>query len=989
MVSDSVVDGGNIIVTHVICERASFFVVVFVFFHSWLPAERLLVEGAKQPGFLLQLLQLIDNGAANESIRQAAAVFFKNTVKAAWDESKDLEDRKGVVISPQDRNTIKTNLVELMCTVPPRIQSQISEAISIIAAIDYPDNWNGLLPALIAKFGSPDLNVVNGVLMTADSIFKGFRHVQRSDDLYRIIIFSLDRIQEPLLVLFSQVDQAVDSSPGDAAQLKLRMESLRLITSIYFSLVYQDLPAYFEDHMKEWMTGFSKYLQYKNPILVDNDEEDEPGPIDKLQAAIIDVLKLFAERDEEPFQVYLPDFTKIVWNLLTSLTKFNKHDQLVVISTKYLNVLVGRAFYRHLFEDESTLRQIVSHIVIPNLMVRESDEENFEDNPQEFIMTELEGSDNESRRRCSRELLGAMCRQFEAQTTAICSDHIKQMIAEFAADPNNKWIAKDTAISLFLGITIKKESSYGVSELNQGVNLMEFFSLQILPELQDNNPAQRPMVKATALNFVCIFRNQFTKEQLITLMPLLIAHLGSSFVVVHSLAANTIEQIERLKDSSSGTMQEKITRQDIEPFLQNLFTALFHIVDNTDLNENEYVMKCIMRTLDKIGDGVVPVKDIVFEKLSAALERVCKNPRTPGFNHNLFESIAILVKSVCSSDPSKVTEMEQMLFPPFQHILQMDILEFTPYVFQILAQLLEFRPEGTGIGEAYSSLFPPLLTASLWEKTGNVPGLTRLIQAYLKRAAADLVAAGHLTPMLGIFQKLNASKATESSAFDLLSSIIQYVPQDVMQQYLLTVFQIIMTTMQNRRKSNLYPIRTAQFLALFNGLYGGQTFVNVLNQISPGVYMTLLGQVWLPKLQGASSSKVLAKTQVIGLTRFLCDVPKLLEDDNGKQVSAQVILGIVTVLASPTFTKEAKDLPEETPMVYDATFSQLRYAVKIPDDPFSNVNDPVEFFLTSLGTLNTSHPGLLSPIIQQGLSSDPKLATSFQTMCQAKGVNLL
>ena len=63
-----------------------------------------------------------------------------------------------------------------------------------------------------------------------------------------------------------------------------------------------------------------------------------------------------------------------------------------------------------------------------------------------FILTEIEGSDSESRRKCSRDLLRAMCRQFEAQTTAICSEHITSMLGEFASD-NNKWTAKDTAVS--------------------------------------------------------------------------------------------------------------------------------------------------------------------------------------------------------------------------------------------------------------------------------------------------------------------------------------------------------------------------------------------------------------------------------------------------------------------------------------------------------------------------------------------------------------
>jgi len=60
----------------------------------------------------------------------------------------------------------------------------------------------------------------------------------------------------------------------------------------------------------------------------------------------------------------------------------------------------------------------------------------------------MEGSETVSRRKCSQELLKAMCRQFEAETTVLCSDHISKMLAEFNSDPVNKWAAKDTAVSV-------------------------------------------------------------------------------------------------------------------------------------------------------------------------------------------------------------------------------------------------------------------------------------------------------------------------------------------------------------------------------------------------------------------------------------------------------------------------------------------------------------------------------------------------------------
>ncbi len=131
------------------------------------------------------------------------------------------------------------------------------------------------------------------------------------------------------------------------------------------------------------------------------------------------------------------------------------------------------------------------------------------------------------------------------------------------------------------------------------------------------------------------------------------------------------------------------------------------MLENKDLPENDYVMKCIMRTLVVIGSDIGPVTELVLSHLTTALERVCKNPINPHYNHYLFESVAILVRSCCSpsANPqlsaeaalSAATRFEALLFPPFQSVLQLDVAEFIPYVFQILGQLLCSRPPNAGI----------------------------------------------------------------------------------------------------------------------------------------------------------------------------------------------------------------------------------------------------------------------------------------------------
>lgn len=546
-----------------------------------------------------------------------------------------------------------------------------------------------------------------------------------------------------------------------------------------------------------------------------------------------------------------------------------------------------------------------------------------------------------------------------------------------------------------LGISIRKESTLGVSETNEAVNVMDFFNNHIFPELQDPNHNSRPVVKATSLKFVTTFRNQFTREQLVALMPTLITHLGSPIIVVHTFAAYAIERILLTKEDIHGvSKQSKITGAELKPFLEQLFTGLFSIIENQDLNENEYVMKCVMRALSVAQEDVIPIAHIIIEKLTNTLARVAKNPRNPQYNHFLFESIAVLVKSVCSKDPSQAPNLESLLFPPFQTILQMEILEFTPYVFQILAQMLEYRSVANGLGQ-YEALFRPLLTPTLWERKGNVPALTRLVTAYLLKAGPELVAAGHLTGLLGCFQKLLSSAATEGDAFKLLNSFILYVPDESLRPHIRMVFTLLLTRLQNAKSSshryNRFSSHMIYFFALFTAKKGPRAFFDELESIQRGMTFQLIVQVWLPRLREDAPKGLETKIQVVGLTRLITETPSLLDDTSGQQIWCGVIVTLVSLLTSPMKSDADADLQDllvAGDMQYDSTFSSLTFAKKQATDPFPDITDPVGTFAKSLGDFSRQFPGRVPPLIHEALKDDPKLSAGLESMFQKNGVNL-
>lgn len=98
--------------------------------------------------------------------------------------------------------------------------------------------------------------------------------------------------------------------------------------------------------------------------------------------------------------------------------------------------------------------------------------------------------------------------------------------------------------------------------------------------------------------------------------------------------------------------------------------------------------------------------------------------------------------------------------------------EFMPYIFQILAQLLESSPSDS-ISDNYTALLTPLLSPPLWETRGNVPACARLLSAVIPRASKTILAENQIEAILGIFQKLLGGKKSELYAFDILEASVK------------------------------------------------------------------------------------------------------------------------------------------------------------------------------------------------------------------------
>lgn len=921
-------------------------------------AEKFLDSADHVANYGLLLLQLLTANEADDVVRVAAAVTFKNFVKKNWRIIEGEPQR----ISENDRNLVKTNIVELMLKSPDSIQRQLSEAISIIGKEDFPDKWKDLLGNLTSHMkvsNEMDLKVVDGVLQTAHSLFKRFRYEFKSNELWAELKIVLDNFASPLLDLFEGMIEKVKTTTNNLHVQKQIFEVLIMISKIFYSLNYQDLPEFFEDNLKRWMEPFLMLIVTDFPHLVDKDA-DEAGPLELLRSQICDNVGMYAQKYDEEFQEFLPIFVEAIWNLLTSTDNNVKNDLLVSNAIKFLASVCERPHYKSIFDKEATLQSICQNVIVPNMMFRDADEELFEDNPEEYIRKDIEGSDVDTRRRSACDLVRGLCKFFEAVVTNIFSQYVNQLLQQYSTNPAANWKAKDAVIFIVTSLAAKKSTAkHGTTETNQLVNLVDFFKTQIEPDLRSPNIDEHPVLKADAIKYVITFRSVLPREVLQPTFQYLVKLLKSQSNVVHTYAANAIEKLLLVRLPSGAN---SFTAQDILPINKELFLNLFGALQLPGSEENEYVMKAIMRVCTTLQDSLSPfVKDII-ESLTQKLTIVSKNPSKPQFNHYLFESICTLVRGVGKTDKAAVAVIEESVFPVVQIILVNDVTEFLPYVFQVLSLTLETREHG--VQGPYMDLFPLLLQPVLWERQGNVPALTRLLQAYVKRGPNDIITNSQLNPLLGVFQKLLASRATDHEAFYLLSTMSEYMPWEAICESMKQVFVLLFQRLQTS-KTTKYVKGFIVFVSLFAGKKSAEDLQKLIDNVQPKLFAMMIEKILVADLQKVSGT-IERKICAVGVTKMLTECPAFFQEEYIQQWPKllEALVGLFELPEDDSVAADDHFIDVEDTPGYQTAFSQLAFAGKRDADPFSTVVCPKEFLAKQLYRVSTAHPGKVKSLCE-------------------------
>lgn len=941
-------------------------------------AEKFLEGVEVNQNYPLLLLHLVHQPETDMLIRTAGAIAFKNYIKRNWTVVEDQADR----IHESDRTSIKNLIVTIMLTAPDNIQKQLSDAISIIGKTDFPTKWPQLITEMVEKFAIGDFKIINGILRTAHSLFKKYRYEFKSNELWTEIKYVLEKLAKPLTDLLVATAGVISANASDIVASQLIFSSLVLIAKIFYSLNFQDLPEFFEDNMEVWMNHFHALLNIEQDTL-ETPGIDEPGVLQMLKSQICDNVALYAQKYDEEFQKYLPQFVEDVWSLLSKTGLQPKYDLLVSNALQFLSTVAERTHYRNLFENPSVLSSLCEKVVIPNMEFRVTDEELFEDNPEEYTRRDIEGSDVDTRRRAACDLLNTLSIQFEPKIMEICGQYLQVMLSKYVENPKTNWRNKDTALYLVISLVSRGSTQkHGVTQTSQLVNISQFCQQQILPELERPDVNELPVLKADAIKYIMTFRSVLPNEVVVSTLPQLIRHLQSESAVVHTYAACAIEKILIMKDSNN---QAIVSGGHIQPFAKDLISQLLEVLERPVSEENEYIMKALMRTFSTLQELVIPYLGVALPKLTEILKAVTKNPSRPHFNHYLFETFSLSVRIVCKSNQVAVKSFEDILFPIFQGILQQDVQEFIPYVFQVLSLLLDYTPSGS-LSDAYMQLLPCLLAPVLWERPANISPLVRLLRSLVSQAAQQIIAQDKLPGFLGVFQKLIASKTNDHEGFYLMQALILHCPKECLQPYLKQIFFLLFQRLSSS-KTTKYVINVIVFFSLFIIKYSASDLITMIDGIQDQMFGMVLEKLFIAETQKVTG-QIERKIVSCGITKLLCESPEMYTGKYAKYWN-QLLQALLMFFELPpdesTFPDDHFIEVDDTP-TYQTSNAKLNFANADKEDPVAGLGEPRQFLVQSLATLGASQPGRLPTLIS---NTAPQSQTVLQTYLAKFGVQLV
>ncbi|CAJ0955968.1 unnamed protein product, partial [Mesorhabditis belari] len=345
-------------------------------------------------GFPSELLKVVVDGSVPDTVRQAAVIYFKNTLLKHWekDEEDTEKENNDFCIADQDKFFIRENIVDAVCVAPEMARIHLCTAVQTIVRLDYPDKWPNLVAKITQLLSATDANQWLGAFLVIYKVSKVYEY-RRAKERGPLV----EAMQHILPIVYQHFIHLLPN-PSQESVLLQKIILKIFFALIQFSLNMDMLPV---EVLDQWLEAIKEIVVRPVPAEAATvDDKDEAAQMIwwKAKKWACKILERVFDRYGAPGQVdkgyaefanhFIAKFSIPCVEAFLSLLEQKRQGHLVTdrvlhLSISFLNTAVSHSVTWKVIKPH--MLDVVKLVLFPLMCHSDEDEELWVDDVQEYI----------------------------------------------------------------------------------------------------------------------------------------------------------------------------------------------------------------------------------------------------------------------------------------------------------------------------------------------------------------------------------------------------------------------------------------------------------------------------------------------------------------------------------------------------------------------------------------------------------------------------